>query len=194
MMDPPVNIEELPSLIFPYPAVLLPPQHCKEARDVNGMRCSPIQVTSSMEMVHGLDSNFPLNTLSSDICRPVNRRRERITPSELHDHHATYHFQFPGCFCPLQVAGLGLNKETAIYMGPVQESVGRHLRYPGMPLSWYVEKNCCGIPDLSCLFKSHWQFFTDWTGWPSNITLLEVSFAIHRFRAFQSPTLTTTLS
>ena len=79
------------------------------------MRCKPIQATS-MEVVRGLDSKLFLNALS-DICtRPVNRRRERIAPSDLHDHRATHHLQFPGCFCPIQDGGLGLNKETAIYM------------------------------------------------------------------------------
>ena len=48
---------------------------------------------------------------------------------------------------------------------PVQESVGRRLRYPGMPLPWYVDRNCFDIlPELEpCLFKSPWPFFTDWT-------------------------------
>ena len=80
------------------------------------MRLKPIQI-ASLEVVRGLVSNLSLNVLSSDIyARPVNRRRERIAPSDLHDHRTTHHFQFPGCFCPLLDGGLGLKKETAVYM------------------------------------------------------------------------------
>ncbi|EDQ98816.1 uncharacterized protein LACBIDRAFT_335639 [Laccaria bicolor S238N-H82] len=94
-MDPPANVEELPFIIQLFFSL-----RGSATRPGALMECDASQ--SKLQVWRW----------------PVNRRRERITPSDLNGHRATHHFQFPGCFCPLQSGGgsLGLNKETAIYM------------------------------------------------------------------------------
>ncbi|EDR00050.1 uncharacterized protein LACBIDRAFT_334457 [Laccaria bicolor S238N-H82] len=91
-MDPPVNLEELPFLIQLFFFL-----RGTATRPGSLMECDASQ--SKLQVWRW----------------PVNHRKERIAPSDFHEHRSTHHFQFPGCFCPLQDVGLGLNKETAIY-------------------------------------------------------------------------------